>query len=342
VKLWDSIDAFLAYTIELAIDAATLNSSAAPYRTHRERLWLRSQQCIEEIWGDWEWDFRYTVGASATLTAAATSCSAPSDYHVGGYEGSVWIPAQNREIMYLPLHRLLDERRRSGSATGIPDYFSIADTSSAGVPKFEFDRTADATYTLAVDYERRAPQLLDKPHAPTAADANGAGNPDGSYQYKLTLVNADGETDGSAASTSVTVATNIITVSNIYVPPGFANCTSKKLYRTITGANDYHLITTLAVSDTSYNDNTSDATAAAAAALSTSYSGLEKLPSEYHSLFLLALEVLDAKDHGDGRSAAELEGRYRKSLARAKANSAPGKERLQRVGEIGLMPWRMH
>lgn len=342
MKLWDSIDSFLAYTIELATDAATLNSSADYIRRHRERLWLRGQTVLEEIWGDWEWEFRYTVGASATLTAANSSCNAPSDYHIGGYEGGVWIPALNREIIFMPLHRLLDERRRNSVQTGVPTYYSVANTDSSGVPKLEFDRTADSTYTLAIDHERRAPRLLDKPPTVTAADSGGSGSPDGAYQYKLTLVNADGETDGSVASSAVTVVTNIITVSSIYVPPGFAQVTSKKLYRTIAGDDDYHLVATLDPEDTTVNDNTSDAAAAAAASLSTSYSGLEKLPSEYHPLFLLALEVLDAKDHGDGRSAAELEGRYRKSLARAKANAGSGLERLQRTGEAGLMSWRMH
>lgn len=342
MKLWDAIDAFLAYTIEIATDAATLNSASAPYRLHRERLWLRSQQILEEFWGCWEWPFRYTVGASATLTSGQTSCNAPSDYHIGGYEGSVWIPAQNRELGYLPLHRLLDERRRSGSSTGIPDYFAVANTDSAGVPKFEFDRTSDQTYTLAVDHERRAPRLLDKPPTVTAADSGGSGSPDGSYRYKLTLINADGETDGSLASDAVTVTTNIITLSSIYVPPGFAMVTSKKLYRTIDGADDYHLVATLDPDETTTNDNTSDAAAASAASLSTSFSGLEKVPSEYHTVIIQGLEVLDAKDHGDGRSAAELEGRWRKTLARAKANCVEGRERFTRVGEIGLMPWRMH
>ena len=105
MKTWDGIDAILVYSNEFTNDVSTLQSSAVQVRTHRERLWMRWQETLDEIWQGWEWPFRYTVGGALSLTSGLSSLAAPSDYHIGGYEGGLWIPAQNREIIFLPLHQ---------------------------------------------------------------------------------------------------------------------------------------------------------------------------------------------------------------------------------------------
>lgn len=108
------------------------------------------------------------------------------------------------------------------------------------------------------------------PTTPTTALAGaGAGNlTNGAYLYKVTYVNALGESGTSAASAGTTVVdatTNgqiTVTVARAFDP----TVTSRKIYRTQSGGSIYNLLTTIADNTTTtYTDNIADATIVSAA-----------------------------------------------------------------------------
>lgn len=109
------------------------------------------------------------------------------------------------------------------------------------------------------------------PMVPTAAliSPAAAGNVDnGAHRYCVTFVTADGETEGGAVSSAVTVADKAVNgkVSLTGIPLGGSSVTARKLYRTAAGGSTYLLLATLADnSTTTYTDNTGDSSLGAGA-----------------------------------------------------------------------------
>lgn len=100
------------------------------------------------------------------------------------------------------------------------------------------------------------------PIACTAALAGlGAGNVNtGTHSYKVTLVNAIGETNGSSASNAVTTTAGDGQVNLTAIPLGTAGTTARKIYRTVAGGATYKFLTTIADNVTTiYTDNIADA-----------------------------------------------------------------------------------
>lgn len=99
---------------------------------------------------------------------------------------------------------------------------------------------------------------LSAPGALTATATGDAGNPNGTYTYKVTLVTAFGETTGGPTSNSVAPASK--TVSLTAIPTGAAGTTARKIYRIKNGGSVYYLLTTIGDNvTTTYTDNTADA-----------------------------------------------------------------------------------
>lgn len=103
------------------------------------------------------------------------------------------------------------------------------------------------------------------PTAPSGADSGVAGNPNGTYTYKVTFVTSTGETTPSSASGNVVVVNKKIDVSSIAL--GGEGTTSRKLYRTEAGPGaTWKLVTTISDnSTTTYTDNVADGSLGAAA-----------------------------------------------------------------------------
>lgn len=103
------------------------------------------------------------------------------------------------------------------------------------------------------------------PTQPTVALASpaAAGNVDnGAHRYRVTLVTADGETEGGTISSAVTVADKSVNgqVAVTAIPVGGSAVTSRKLYRTTAGGSTYLLLATIADNTTTtYTDNIADA-----------------------------------------------------------------------------------
>lgn len=107
--------------------------------------------------------------------------------------------------------------------------------------------------------------LVSAPIACSGALAGaGAGNvDDGTHSYKVTFVNAQGETEGGSTSNVVTVTDKSTDgkVALTSIPTGPASVTQRKIYRTIAGDTGSHkLVATIADNvTTTYTDNTADA-----------------------------------------------------------------------------------
>ena len=84
----------------------------------------------------------------------------------------------------------------------------------------------------------------------------------GVYKYRVTFVNATGETQGGTANAGTTVA-DYATDGQIAlsaIPTGAAGTTARKIYRTVANGVTYQLLTTISDNSTTiYTDNTADA-----------------------------------------------------------------------------------
>ena len=113
------------------------------------------------------------------------------------------------------------------------------------------------------------------PGAPTLADSGVAGNPNGTYLYKVTLctglvesdgtVRITGETQGGTTSASITVVSHQVSLTAI--PTGPAGTVARRVYRTAAGGADGTQKLVATISDnvtTVYTDNVADASLGAA------------------------------------------------------------------------------
>jgi hypothetical protein len=99
--------------------------------------------------------------------------------------------------------------------------------------------------------------LEDAPAAPTCTE-DIAGNLNGLYYYRITLVTATGETSGGVVA-SITVTNKKVALSNI--PTGTEKCIARKIYRSVGGGAVYDCRLVATISDnttTTYLDNIAD------------------------------------------------------------------------------------
>ena len=97
------------------------------------------------------------------------------------------------------------------------------------------------------------------PGTAPALAVGAAGNPSGTYRYKVTFLNAEGtESENSPASADITVTDQQIDLSSIPTSPD-GQVTKRKLYRFGGTLTDYYHIVTIADNTTTtYTDNTID------------------------------------------------------------------------------------
>lgn len=131
-------------------------------------------------------------------------------------------------------------------------------------PSTAFSPAPDATSTFSIGSAIKVRQLgVDPPAtALTATASSTSGSPNGTYYYKVTYVNADGiESNPGPASTSVTVSSKQINLTNIPVDSSTGNTTTKRrIYRTAAGGSVYKYLTEISDNTTTtYTDNTADA-----------------------------------------------------------------------------------
>lgn len=127
---------------------------------------------------------------------------------------------------------------------------------SSGNPTFTYSSTSPAWDFGYTNFKFRQEST---PAAPTVADSGVAGNPNGTYRYKIVFVTALGNTGWYAnLSSQIVVVSKQIDLSNI--PVGTTGVvTSRQIYRNATGSNIYKFVATIADNTTTtYRDNVAD------------------------------------------------------------------------------------
>jgi hypothetical protein len=127
---------------------------------------------------------------------------------------------------------------------------------SSGNPAFTYSSSSPAWDFGYTNFKFKQENT---PAAPTVADSGVAGNPNGTYRYKIVFVTALGNTGSYAnLSSQIVVASKQIDLSSI--PVGTTGVvTSRQIYRNATGSNIYKLVATIADNTTTtYRDNVAD------------------------------------------------------------------------------------
>lgn len=116
----------------------------------------------------------------------------------------------------------------------------------------------------------------DAPAAPTATPGS-AGVLTGTYSYKVTLVDAIGETLPGTKSSDVAPSSQVVDLSSI--PTGIDGTTSRKIYRTAAGGAVWKLVDTIPDNTTTtYQDNKADINLGADAPTFTHYDKIDEIP----------------------------------------------------------------
>ncbi len=187
------------------------------------------------------WFLRY-VKANFTACSIILQTSSGNYYSYSLFGDSAWTGSS---LDYIAFEFKIP--KSSFSSTGAPSWSSIT--------SIQISATSDTGDTVAfnVDYLR-----LEKA-GPIAADAAVTGVLDGTYLYKLTFVNKDGEeSDGSLISNSVTVSLSQMSLSNLPIS-GSSRVVKRNLYRYGGTVSSWKLVTVLLNDlETTYTDNTAD------------------------------------------------------------------------------------
>lgn len=106
-----------------------------------------------------------------------------------------------------------------------------------------------------------------QPSGTVSFNSNGAGNPNGEYRYKFTYVNSQSvEGNPTDATSTFTVASKIINVSDIPVAPTSWGVSARRIYRTVTSGSAYLRVAEISDNTTtSYDDNIADGSLGVAA-----------------------------------------------------------------------------
>ncbi len=143
---------------------------------------------------------------------------------------------------------------------------SIFAASSSGSTKFVINNNGNvgiggistANQALEIAYGNLRFDQVNAPGAPTVV-AGSAGNLTGNYQYAITYVTANGETNMGAASAVVSPSSQQVNLTNIPTAASGLGVTARNIYRTTAGGTTYLLLTTISDNvTTTYTDNTVD------------------------------------------------------------------------------------
>lgn len=193
----------------------------------------------------------FAIGIYQTSREDATASAAGSSVYPTSRYGVVpWVSIQGFEANVVALAagcRLPTLHEWWMAAMWRPGYATVALQNGNSY----YGSSSDDTYLTA-------------PGAPTAALAGaGAGNLGaGAYKYKVTFVNANGETQGGTESAGVTVNDPGVDgqISLTAIPTGGAGTTARKIYRTTAGGSTHKLVATINDNVTTvYTDNIADA-----------------------------------------------------------------------------------
>jgi hypothetical protein len=265
----------------------------------RRKAWFLATKAAKRLWDSAPYWFKKGDG-QVVLTSGVGAM--PNDFSTIGTQGQVYITGQRFRPLEYKAPDWIKYQIANTPQLGQPWAYSLYGQTSLGVPKILCWPTDNSTLDVLA-YDKKTPELIDRPYpAPTLA-LNGVGLLTGAYYYGVTFVTASGETEGGVTSLPITAATNKILVSGIPTWYG-RTVTSRKLYRTAAGGSQLKLVATIADNTTTtYDDNNLDGTLGANIPLpAASVSGLEVFPEQFHESALYdGLVFLMGRAQGDGR-----------------------------------------
>ena len=263
-------------------------------------------QIVKRVWKYAPMEF--TLETSGTVALTSGVGSVPSDFAFFSKQGSVYTSSRPQVPLTWVSPQAWGALTQAVGQVGTPSWWTLMDTASTGVRQIRTYPLSSDTLTL-LNYIKKAPSLIDHPTAPVVADGGAGTLLAGTFAGKVTFVTAAGETEGSEASASVTVAiSKNLAWSGIPIASGpFAMTslvTSRKLYRQASTGGVYKLVTTVADNTTTtYTDNIADgALGATIPAPSAAITGLEQIPDDFHEEVVYeGLRKCLAEAQGDGR-----------------------------------------
>ena len=253
--------------------------------------------------------------ADSSVVLSSGVGTMPSDFAHAGESMLVYISGQQfREVRYRSPGEV-QARLQYTPQSGLPEFYTLHDRTSLGIPKILCWPTDSSTLILK-SYVRGMPELIDAPLQLVTAEG-GAGNPNGAYTYKVTNVTASGETEGGDVSVSRTVSSKIIMLTQVRTWWG-RTVTSRKIYRTAASGLQHKLVDTLSDNlTTTYSDNIADGSLGANIPTPVeAITGLEYFPAAFHdSAIFDGLVYLLSRNQGDGRL-IQFDAKWERSIRR--------------------------
>lgn len=270
-------------------------------RAQRQKSWFWLTKTAKRVWNSAPYFFRKADGVVALTSGVGTM---PSDFSGAGTQEQIYIQGQKYRPLAYKAPDWIKFQIQNSPQSGSPWAYTLYGLSTLGVPKILCWPTDNSILDVRA-YDRLMPELVDKPLAPNVT-LNGVGVLTGAYSYLITNVTAVGETEGGFVSETLTATANQVLVSDIPTWWG-RTVTSRRLYRTAAGGNQYKLVSTGATLNdnltTTFSDNTADGTLGANVPTEVNaVSGLEQFPNGFHEAALYDGLVFQlARGQGDNR-----------------------------------------
>ncbi len=305
-----------------------VSSTDADYRPRRRRIIAWAQEVVDEVWqaADFPWKRARTTIVVGTGEYEALL---PLDFGNIPAEGGVFDGAYR----YEDVSQGFTSASREGALLPPTYSYSLYNYSTTSQrPTIQFPSVGPRTVVMY--YNRKPPQLADRPHAPTAVDS-APGNVNGVVRYVITYVTEDGYEHEPGEVLAYTATNDTVTVTLPDPgPAGEHNVKYFKAYRTVAASTGpyqrvYPITLTFGI-DTTFVDNNSDGTLMAnGLGALVEYNVLDQIPSQYHHTVILpGVIARTRRSKGDTRN---WEADYRDGLKRMIAQERQRKSTIQQV-----------
>lgn len=296
------------------------------------------------IWTAAPWFWRM---ASTTVTQAGGTGYMPANFAQLGTQGDVYLASNTSlgPLKYIAPSEL-EILTQASTQTGTP-YCYTFNGRNTSVDDSRFGRAILLTYPLdnstiyIQNYVKRAPSLIDKATAPTAAEST-AGNLSGAYTWLITFVTTDGETEAGVASSSLTVSSKRVSLSGIPTSPSHAVST-RNVYRTAASGTVYKLVGSISDNTTTtFTDNVADGSLGVEPpTVLTAVTGMEEFPEDWHEMLIFeGLKAYMMGSQGDGRE-TEAQATWRATVTKMWGEYKPEQNQVKALPRYGAsgMAW---
>lgn len=303
----------------------------ADYRHRRRRFLEWCQNTWNDVWNLNDWRWKRTLG-SLVFPAQSYEAPLPDDFGNIPEQGGIFFGTQRIGSVN---DQIVQDVQQGGGGGQSPLIVSLAGWSPT-LRKTVVQLNVQGPFTLPIYYNKKAPQLADRPWSglPTVA-AGAAGARTGTYQVLQTYTTQDGYEHEPSDIATITVAAKKLVVTPADPGPfGEHKVKYINLYATEAGGSAFYRFVQIAVTSAAvaaYTDDTADG----ALVLLTPFvetSPMLTVPEDYHHSVLLPGTMAKTKrSKGDTRDwAAEFEA----GKARMQINERPRRDTPQRIPRV--------